>query len=268
MGLTQSAVSGQMKRLEERLGHELFERTGRSATLNKTGVRVHKKAQDLLALAETLTEPDDPMTREGTLKIGAIASAHVDPIPSVLVKFRAEFPKMRQSVVPGTSLELFEKIDRQDLEVAIMIKPNFEPPSSLQWTKLRTENFVLVAPLTWNVENPHLALKTLPFLRYSRISYGGRQVEQYLKMQQISPDDFVELDEISIILSLVEDERGISILPKTAIHASRFAAVQVIELDDMQLRREVGIIHHRLLSDPAWRFVELCKETRSPELSF
>lgn len=268
MGLTQSAVSGQMKRLEDKLGHELFERTGRSATLNETGVRVLDKAQKLLSLAETLTDPDDPSTIAGTLKIGAIASAHIDPIPEALPRFASEFPKMRQSVVPGTSLELLDRVDSRQLDLAIIIKPNFELPAPLQWTMLQADPFVMVAPLTWTVESPHLALRTLPFVRYSRISFGGRAVESYLNTHQIRPNDLVELDDISTILSLVADECGIAIVPRMAIYASQFRATTVIELDDMQLSREIGIIHPRLLNDPAIRFIAICIEAQSSEISF
>ncbi|WP_448329741.1 LysR substrate-binding domain-containing protein [Sulfitobacter sp. M13] len=268
MGLTQSAVSGQMKRLEDKLGHELFERTGRAATLNETGLRVFEKAQKLLSLAETLTDPDDPSTTEGTLKIGAVASAHIYPIPEVLPRFASEFPKMRQTVVPGISLELLDKVDSRSLDLAIIIKPNFELPATLQWTMLEAEPFVMVAPRSWNVENPSLALRTMPFVRYSRISFGGRQVESYLNMHQIRPKDFVELDDICTILSLVADECGIAIVPRMAIYASQFRATNVIELDDMQLSREIGIIHPRLLSDPANRFVALCIKVQSSKISF
>lgn len=267
MGLTQSAVSGQMKRLEVKLGHDLFARTGRSATLNNTGLRVFEKAQKLLSLAETLTDPDDPLTLEGTLKIGAIASAHINPIPDVLPKFADAFPKMRQSVVPGISLELLDRVDSQHLDIAIIIRPNFELPPSLKWTMLNAEPFVMIAPRSWAVENPHLALQTMPFIRYSRISFGGRQVESYLNTHQIRPNDFIELDEISTILSLVADEKGVSIVPRTAIYASLFRRTQIIELDDMQLRREIGIVHPRFLSDPASRFIEFCKGVRSSEMT-
>lgn len=260
MGLTQSAVSGQMKRLEEKLGHDLFERTGRSARLNNMGVRVFEKSQKLLLLADTLTDPDEPLTQEGTLKIGAIASAHINPIPNVLLSFTTEFPKMRQSVVPGTSLELFDKVDKKNLDLAIIIRPNFGLPPTLKWTKLQAEPFVMIAPKSWDIDNPHTALKTLPFIRYSRISFGGRQVEHYLNIHEIQPKDFIELDEISTIVSLVVDTRGVSIVPKTEALASLFQSIQVIKLDDVHFNREIGVIHPRILQDRTKRFLTLCEE--------
>lgn len=258
MGLTQSAVSGQIKRLEGKLGHNLFERTGRAAELNATGLRVVEKAQTLLALAETLTEPDDPLSQEGTLKIGAIASAHVKQIPAVLPRFARAFPKMRQSVVPGTSLDLLDMVDRGALDLVIIVRPTFEPPASLMWTGLEVEPFVLVAPKGWDIDDPYVALRKLPFVRYSRISFGGRQVDRYLTRHHLRTQDFAELDDVATILSLVLDQRGISIVPKMDAYAAQFEAAQIIALDDPDFSREVGIVHPRLQPDATRRFITFC----------
>ncbi|MGJ8544957.1 MAG: LysR family transcriptional regulator [Sulfitobacter sp.] len=262
LGLTQSAVSGQMKRLEEKLGQALFERTGRSARLNETGLRVFEKAQVLLELAETLADPVGPQAQQGRLKIGAISSAHMSPIRQVLFEFAAEFPNMRQSVAPGTSLELLDRVDSQHLDLAIIIRPNFKPPAQLSWTKLFEEPFVLIAPRGWGVAEPIAALRALPFVRYSRISFGGRQVERYLAAHQLRPKDVVELDDIPTILSLVGDGRGIAIVPKVAAYGGLFAAVDVVDLAEAGFKREVGIIHPQTPQAPARRFIELCGGAR------
>ena len=74
IGLTQSAVSGQMKRLEELLGKQIFVRTGRAATLNETGNLVLVKASDILRMADTLIHAIDTKHQTGRLRVGAIAS--------------------------------------------------------------------------------------------------------------------------------------------------------------------------------------------------
>ena len=170
---------------------------------------------------------------------------------------------MRQSVIPGTSLDLYDKLDTQHVDLAIIIKPNFKLPSTLGWTKLSIEPFVLISPHSWDVDDPHLALRSLPFVRYSRISFGGRQVERYLATHQIRPNDVVELDDIPTILSLVGDGKGIAIVPKIAAHVSLFAAVKTVKIPDARFKREMGILHPRLCQEPTKRFISLCKETRS-----
>lgn len=56
IGLTQSAVSAQMQRLEEELGFALFDRTGRSATLNDAGRETLALAEEMMTLYARLSE--------------------------------------------------------------------------------------------------------------------------------------------------------------------------------------------------------------------
>ncbi|MFN9588342.1 MAG: LysR family transcriptional regulator, partial [Pseudomonadaceae bacterium] len=76
IGLTQAAVSGHMRRLEESLGFALFDRTGRSATLNAVGLRTLARAEALVAGFDALGEPTQDEEWAKPLEIGAIASVH------------------------------------------------------------------------------------------------------------------------------------------------------------------------------------------------
>ncbi len=72
IGLTQSAVSSQIKRLEETLGFELFDRTGRSATLNAAGETTLARAEEICSLYAKLGELPDDATNRGLLRIGTL----------------------------------------------------------------------------------------------------------------------------------------------------------------------------------------------------
>ncbi|MDF1749352.1 MAG: LysR substrate-binding domain-containing protein [Alphaproteobacteria bacterium] len=258
MGLTQSAVSGQMKRLEEKLGQPLFARTGRSAVLNETGRRVLARAGDLLALADTLADPIEPDAQTGRLRVGAIASMHPTILRRALPMFSSEFLKVQVQVVPGTSLDLLDQIDAGDLDLAIIILPGFGLPPTLSWKPLLQERFVLATPLSWKIDTLQDALSTLPFLRYNRTSFGGRQVERFLDGHRITTQDRVELDDIPTILMMVSDGFGIAIIPETEAYAAELSQVQIIAIDQPDFVREIGIIgpsDSTVLSD---RFAQLC----------
>ncbi len=91
IGLTQSAVSAQMQRLEAHLGFPLFDRTGRSATLNKAGRKTLELADELIALYE----PEGEDRRGGALNIGTITSAHAALLPDAVGTFRQAWPTCR-----------------------------------------------------------------------------------------------------------------------------------------------------------------------------
>ncbi|WP_172328152.1 LysR family transcriptional regulator [Mangrovicoccus sp. HB161399] len=265
VGLTQSAVSGQMRRLEEKLGKPLFARTGRSAELNADGRLLLSRAGALLEMAEGLLAPEDPGSRTGSLAVGAIASVHLALLRQVLPDFLAEFPAMRTRVVPGTSMELLDRLDGGELDLALVIQPGFGLPPGLRWRPLLRERFVLVAPPGWPPESPAGMLGTRPFLRYNRMSFGGRQVERYLEAGRIAVRDWAELDDIPTILALVADGRGVSIVPEAAAYRAELAQVRIIGLDPPGPFREIGIIHPAAPpgagTDPAGRFMALCAGT-------
>lgn len=139
IGLTQAAVSGQMKRLEEKLGVRLFDRTGRSATLNQTGRTVLARAQEVLAGVETLTEPLDWSTRTGRLRVGAISSVQPTILRRALKAFHPAFPGFYIEIVPGISLELLDRLDAGELDIAVIIRPGFGLPPTVRWESLVQE---------------------------------------------------------------------------------------------------------------------------------
>ena len=75
IGLTQSAVSAQIRNLEQALGIRLFDRTGRQALLNAAGQRALPMAREMLETFSRMAVSDDVSEYRGELKIGAVATA-------------------------------------------------------------------------------------------------------------------------------------------------------------------------------------------------
>jgi DNA-binding transcriptional LysR family regulator len=116
IGLTQSAVSAQMQRLEEELGFALFDRTGRSATLNDAGRETLALAEEMMTLYARLSERGAVAAESGMLRVGAIASAQVSFLADALARFRHDRPGWRIRVVPGVSLGLLGQVDSGELD--------------------------------------------------------------------------------------------------------------------------------------------------------
>jgi DNA-binding transcriptional LysR family regulator len=145
IGLTQSAVSAQIQRLEEDLGFALFDRTGRSATLNAAGKQTVEVAEELLSVYARLADRGGAAEQSGLLRVGAIASAQGSFLVSAIQRFRQDSPGWRIRVIPGVSLNLLAQVDSGEVDVAVIIKPPFALPSELKWRTLTLEPFVLLA---------------------------------------------------------------------------------------------------------------------------
>lgn len=250
VGLTQSAVSAQIQRLEDELGFALFDRTGRSATLNAAGRRTVERAEELLAAYARLANEGGAEQDTGLLRIGAIASAQTLLLVQAIALFRERAPGWRVRVIPGVSLNLLAQVDSGEVDGAVLIKPPFALPAELRWRALTQEPFALLAPRAQRNEEWRALLKSEPFIRYDRNSFGGRLVERWLRKLRINVQDVVELDELQAIVELVGRGVGVALVPQAA--ALRIPkTVAVLPLDGDAPAREIGYVERAAGERPA-----------------
>jgi DNA-binding transcriptional LysR family regulator len=241
IGLTQSAVSAQIQRLEGELGFALFDRTGRSASLNAAGKRIVEVAHEVLVVYARLATQDAASESAGLLRVGAIASVQTSLMVDAIQQFRAASPGWRIRVSPGVSLNLLAQVDSGELDLAVIIKPPFALPPELKWHLLVSEPFVLLVPRKLAKEQWRVLLAREPLIRYDRNSFGGRLVDRFIKRMRINVDDVVELDELQGIVGLVAAGVGVAIVPQAAtLHIP--SGVRTLIFGDDTFYREVGIV--------------------------
>jgi DNA-binding transcriptional LysR family regulator len=240
LGLTQSAVSAQIKRLEEYLGVALFDRSARAAVLNAHGREMLPQAEELVAMAERMVTTAGAGQVSGSLRIGAIASVQQDLLVGALGRFRAVYPDVRVRVVPGVSLSLLGQVDAGEVDMAVLIRPPFALPPELGWQRLLSEPVVLAMPEAMPVAPWRELLATQPFIRYDRASFGGRVVDIFLKKHRINVHEAVELDEIEAIASMVRHGVGVALLPQ--LRGLDMTGLRLLPLGDHAFHREIGII--------------------------
>lgn len=242
IGLTQSAVSAQIKRLEDDLQVALFERNARSAKLSEAGRSLLTMGQQMLASYEEMRERVRGNLPCGTLRIGAIASAQIGLLPDALVDFRAQYPRIDVKINPGNSAQLLDQLDADELDMVVVIRPPFSLPKQWHWQPLLSEPYVLIAPLDVHANTPAQILENHPFIRYERLSFGGRLVQRYLAERRIAVNDAMELKELEAIVRMVERGLGVSIIPRTGVLSLQNRNVRVITLGISTFYREIGVI--------------------------
>ncbi|OUM02299.1 LysR family transcriptional regulator [Variovorax sp. JS1663] len=243
IGLTQAAVSAQMQRLEAELGLVLFDRTGRSARLNAKGQETLAQATELIRLYGQLGSRHAASRAAIPLDIGAVASAQRLQLAEALAAFHRECPGCRTRVMPGVSMELLNKVDAGDIEMAVIIRPPFALQSDLRWTTLAREPFRLLVPRGVEGDDWAELLSTHPFVRYDRTSFGGRQVDRFLRAAHVDVQDICELDELDAIVALVAKGVGVALVPQTATHRRWPAGVRAIDLRRHTFHRDIGLVH-------------------------
>ena len=256
VGLTQAAVSLQMKALEEELDTELFDRTGRSPRLNASGRLALEKAEEILALFDGLKDELDPdRAVGGVLVVGVIPTALTGPVPKALAELKTEYPALQVRVRSGISDHLAPLVEGGELDAALISEPPYATPAHFEWNPYDVEPFYVVGPRTAEPQDAQALFEHLPFIRFDKTAWTGAMVEGHLMARGVHPPEVVELDSLEAVLSLVEAGLGFGIAPFNAarleLAKQRFS---VSPLGSPQLQRRVGL--YQRVHNPRRAFTE------------
>lgn len=138
--LTQSAVSMQVRRLEEIVGRDLFIRKGKSVELTSEGETLARHARQILKLQdEALSALAQPEVK-GSVRLG-IPDDYVSFLPPIFKQFSRTYPKVKVEIICRQSNEIHELMKREELDLAL-VTANCGNPVSIG-TVVRLE------PLAW-----------------------------------------------------------------------------------------------------------------------
>jgi DNA-binding transcriptional LysR family regulator len=123
LGVTQPAVSLQIRSLEKRLGLQLLDRSGRRVEPTEAGNRLYRSAQRLLAMEEQLLadlggEADGDLA--GRLEIGASTGPGGTVLPVVLAEFQLLHPEVHVALAVSDTQHVVEQVARRELELGVV----------------------------------------------------------------------------------------------------------------------------------------------------
>jgi DNA-binding transcriptional LysR family regulator len=117
---TQSAVSMQMRRLEERIGKPIFARDGRNSRLTEEGERLLGYARRMVRLSEETLAAFDETELQGTVRLGTPDDYADRFLPEILARFARSNPRVEVSVICEPSLTLMEMARTGDIDLSIV----------------------------------------------------------------------------------------------------------------------------------------------------
>lgn len=123
--VSQPALSGQIIKLEERLGVKLFERTNRRVAVTPVGAEIVEMAKRLLVMAEEIEDVAaahaDPMA--GRIRFGTIPTIGPYLLPCILPAIKEALPKVTLSITEDVTAELERKLIAGEIDVAVTATP-------------------------------------------------------------------------------------------------------------------------------------------------
>jgi DNA-binding transcriptional LysR family regulator len=149
---TQSAVSMQMKRLEERVGKPIFARDGRASKLTEDGERLLDYARRILRLNVECLATFSDAELAGRVRLGVPDDYADRYLPEILARFSRSNPKVEVTVVCEPTPMLVERIHANDLDLAIITHVENRGPAEI----IREER------LLWVTSHRHAAQDEIP----------------------------------------------------------------------------------------------------------
>jgi DNA-binding transcriptional LysR family regulator len=123
LGVTQPAVSLQIRSLEQRLGRQLLDRSGRRVEPTEAGRRLYASAQRMLAAEEHLLEEldaDDEGAITGTLELGASTGPGGTVVPLLLCEFQEQHPDVGVRLTVSDTQTVVDRVAGRELELGIV----------------------------------------------------------------------------------------------------------------------------------------------------
>ena len=127
LNLTQSAVSMQIKRLEDQLGLALLDRSGRKVGLTAAGEQLLGHARKLLSMNDEVFGRLTHAAHEGEIVLGVPHDIVYPAIPHVLQQFARDFPKMKVTLVSSFTRKLLEQFARGDCDIILTTEDRHGP---------------------------------------------------------------------------------------------------------------------------------------------
>jgi len=239
---TQSAVTMQMKALEERLGVSLFDRSKRPPVLNDAGRAFVPKATEVVLAYDRLFQEAGEEAIGGHLRLGVVPSAITGIMPKALIALRAKYPRLHIELAMGLSADLVERLRRGILDAAI-VSELLGNRSGLEWSPFAREPLVLIAPIDAPALSAEELIATYPFIRYTRVAWVGRLIDRLLKQRQLRVNETMILDTLEAITTMVHYGLGVSIVPLRVIGASVDLPVRRVAFDGAPVHRVLGLVH-------------------------
>lgn len=246
IGLTPAAVGLQMRALEQELNQQLFDRGARAVVLNTAGRKAVPVIEELVARYEALGAGAGAEEPAGAVVVGALVSALMGSFADALWNIRKQYPRLEVRLLAGMSADFTRKVERGELDAAVVIQSPHPLPANLVWTPLYREPMVLIAPRKPHFRlpvDPLEMLRTCPFIRFDPNTWSGYLVREVLHQCKATPRDAMELNSFEAIIEIVRQGFGIAVVPKLAnIEWSRDRGLRIIALRDVAVERGVGLL--------------------------
>ncbi len=245
LGVSQSALSQRIAKVEDRMGCRLFDRNGRHCIATPEGDRAVRQIRRVMEEADRLSliAGEKSQTLEGTYRIGVIPTLGPYYLPHLLPVLKSEFPNLRLQWREGMTRELSALLLDGALDFALMAKP--VEAAGLSAVRLFEEPFTLITPADhWLAERDSVEPEHLERLQMVLLSEGHCLREQAIDLCGRGANECtIQATGLEILRHLVASGAGCSLMPRLAVPAEPGSMVRYLPISGEPYRRRIGLYY-------------------------
>lgn len=223
---SQPGVSKQLKLLEEELGFQIFLREGRALTrMTPVGAQIVERAQRILHELKSIRRLSDDLKNEagGQLSIGTTHAQARYVLPDVIRVFRESYPAVKLHLHQGTSEQIAEMMDADQIDFAIATGSYDLFPEVVKLPCYRWHRSVVVPKGHPLAAEKKLTLKMLaqyPIITYTFSFTGPSSLSQIFAAAGLEPNVALTARDADVIKTYVRLGMGVGIIAPMAVDSS------------------------------------------------
>lgn len=261
LNIAQSALSRRLSNLEHEIGTQLLERSKRGVKLTAAGALLLDRSQSLLrhfgqVRSEMLAEAKEP---RGQLELGLPPSLQFDT-SRMLATLKSRYPGLFIRAWVATSVELRSLLLSGNLD--LMVYATVDAETLLATHPLFTEPLLIIGPAGSNLAEGKGSelLADVPLILTSRPNSVRMLIDSWAARRHINLDVVMEINDVPLTLSLVEEGAGFTILPNSAIATRDPARLTYTSLPDLTFTWAMAYSKERPLSMANKCAIEVIRE--------
>jgi DNA-binding transcriptional LysR family regulator len=248
LGISQPAVSLQVRQLERRFGVKLIERVGRNATPTAAGLEFLAHARNVEAAVGAATDAMAPHTSGavGRVRLGTGATACIYLLPPILRDLRQRLPSLDIVVSTGNTPDVLRAVEENRIDVGLVTLP--APGRMFDVRPVLEDEFVVVtsrdgARLPRDVTAAELA--KLPLVQYEPGANTRRIVDEWALRAGVSLKPIMELGSVEAMKELIGAGLGCGVLPRMALRRKQASDPFAVRSLKPRLYRKLGLVLRR-----------------------
>lgn len=240
-----SAVSMQIRDLEEQVGVTLFLRTPQTIKLTPEGKILFEQVKRAVTEVQVGLDQlsDAALTRRGHIRIACVPTLASTRLPNILATFRVRFPRSIVQVRELSTGAVLALLRNQEVEFALA--PSIPNMGEFLFEPILEDPLYACVPSIFDDGEDSIALADLadkPSILLSQTTAIRGTIDAALSAQGISLDVQYEVQQTTTAIALAATGLGIAIIPKIALTQANAPQFRVMPITDASARREIGII--------------------------